>query len=255
VSGSVLSPSSESPFSSASAGMSTSISVQGGKQNSFAFSSQRTMSTMNLDIRKSNNASVEMAIADFFHCKNIPDAVVEPPRFIRLVRVCRLVGEDFIVPNQKQIGGDLLDLNYANVYKQNKANLLKFAKVFGLAFLGDGATIHRMALMNILAMSGAFPPMTISIQDFTKHMAEGGKKDALYIVDLFDKKVMEYDPLKTCTNVFYFDGASNIQKAGEVLMARFPCSFCFHGANMLFLSSSPLLQRSSQLRYVVCLHF
>ena len=63
-----------------------------------------------------------------------------------------------------------------------------------------------MALMNsILAMSGAFPPMTISIQDCTKHMAEGGKKDALYIVDLFDKKVMEYDPLKTCTDVFYFD--------------------------------------------------
>ncbi len=99
VSGSVLSPSSESPFSSASAGMSTSISVRGGKQNSFAFSSQRTMSTMNLNIRKSNNATVEMAIADFFHCKNIPDAVVELPRFIRLVCMCRLVGEDFIIPN------------------------------------------------------------------------------------------------------------------------------------------------------------
>jgi hypothetical protein len=55
--------------------------------------------------------------------------------------VCRLVGEDFILPNQKQIGGDLLDLNYANVYEQNKANLLKFSKVFGLAFLGNGATI------------------------------------------------------------------------------------------------------------------
>jgi hypothetical protein len=191
VSGSVLSPSSESPFSFALAGMTTSISVRRGKQNSFAFSSQRTMSMMNLDIWKSNNATVEMAIADYFRCENIPDAVVELPRFIRRVRVCHLVGEDFIVPNQKQIGGDLLDLNYANVYKQNKADLLKFAKVFGLAFLGDGATIHRMALMNILAMSGAFPPMTISIQDCTKHMVEGGNKDALYIANLFDKKVME----------------------------------------------------------------
>ncbi len=93
-----------------------------------------------------------------------------------------------------------------------------------------------MALMNILALSGAFPPMTISIQDCTKHMAEGGKKDALYIANLFDEKVMEYDPLKTCTDVFYFDGASNLQKAGEVLMARFPCSFCFHGGeHVVFL--------------------
>jgi hypothetical protein len=57
--------------------------------------------------------------------------------------MCCLVGEDFVEPNQrKQIGGDLLDLNYANVYKRNKANLLKFVKVFGLAFLGNGATIH-----------------------------------------------------------------------------------------------------------------
>ncbi len=79
VSGSVLSPLSESPFSSALAETSTSISVRGGKQNSFAVSSQRTMSTMNLDIWKSNNVTVEMAIADFFHCENIPDAVVELP--------------------------------------------------------------------------------------------------------------------------------------------------------------------------------
>ncbi len=85
-----------------------------------------------------------------------------------------------------------------------------------------------MALMNILAMSCAFPPMTISIQDCTKHMAEGGKKDALYIANLFDQKVMKHNPLKTCTDVFHFDGVSSIEKAGEVLMARFPCSFCFH---------------------------
>jgi hypothetical protein len=97
-----------------------------------------------------------------------------------------------------------------------------------------------MALMNILTMSGTFLPMTISIQDCTKHMAEGGKKDASYTANLFDEKVMEYNPLKTCTNVFYFDGASNIQKAGEVLMARFSCSFCFHGGKhvvSLFFSS------------------
>jgi hypothetical protein len=130
VSGSVLSLLSESPFSSALAAMSTSISVRGGKQNSFALSSQRTMSTMNLDIWKSNNATVEETIANFFHCKNIPDADVESPRFIWLVCVCCLVREDFVVPNRKQIGGDLLDLNYANVYKHNKANLLKLQGIW-----------------------------------------------------------------------------------------------------------------------------
>jgi hypothetical protein len=198
------------------------------------------MSTMNLDIRKSNNATVEMAIADFFHCENIPDAVVESQRFQRLIKVCRLVGEDFVVPHRKKIGGELLDLNYRNTYERNKAELLKEVKIFGLAFMGDGATIHRMPLMNILAMSGVTPPITISIQDCSKHMADGGKKDALYIADMFEEKVIEYDPEKIYTDVFFFDGASNVQKAGEVLMARFPRTFCFHGGEhvvSLFFSS------------------
>ena len=55
----------------------------------FALSSQSSISAsiQNMDIRKSHNAIVEMAIADFFHCENIPDAVVESPRFKHLVKV------------------------------------------------------------------------------------------------------------------------------------------------------------------------
>ena len=74
----------------------------------FALSSQRAMSTMNLDIRKSNNATIEMAIADFFHCENIPDADVESPRFVRLVRVCRLVGDDLLFPIGRRLEASYL---------------------------------------------------------------------------------------------------------------------------------------------------
>ncbi len=102
VSGSALTTSSVSPFSSSVAGTST-ISARGSHSMPFALSSQRAMSTMNLDIWKSNNATIEMAIANFFHCKNIPDAVVELPRFVRLVRMCRLVGDNFVVPHRKKI--------------------------------------------------------------------------------------------------------------------------------------------------------
>jgi hypothetical protein len=51
---------------------------------------------MKMDIRKSNNATVEMAIADFFHCENIPDEVVELPRFVRLVHVCHAALSEMI---------------------------------------------------------------------------------------------------------------------------------------------------------------
>ena len=84
--------------------------------------------------------------------------------------------------------------------------------------MGDGATIHWMPLLNILAMSGVTRPITISIQDCLKHMAEGGKKDVSYIADLFEEKVLEYDLQRIYTDVFYFEGASNVQYAGYVLV-------------------------------------
>ena len=192
------------------------------------------------DIRRSNNATLEMAIADFFHSENIADSVVESPRFARLVRLCRLVGDDFVIPNRRKIGGELLDLNFQTTYKSNKEKLLKEARVFGLAFLGDGATIKRMPLMNVLAMTATVSPMTIAIQDCSSHMAEGGKKDAVYVASLFEERVGEFDSQNQLTDVFFFDGASNVQKAGEVLMAKHPRSFSFHGGEhvvSLFFSS------------------
>jgi len=194
----------------------------------FALSSQQSISSsiQNTDIRKSHNAIVEMAIANFFHCENIPDAVAELSRFKRLVKVCRhVVGDDFVVPDSKKNGGELLDINYEKTYNLNKAKaeLIREAQVFGFAWMGDGTTIHKMPLMNILALNGtSTPPMTVSIHDCTKHMEVGGKKDATFIAELFEVKVLEYDPQLLCTDVFYFDGASNVQKAGEILMEKFP---------------------------------
>ena len=149
-------------------------------------------------------------------------------------------GDDFAVPNHKKVGGEILDINYENTYSLYKTELIKEAKVFGFAWMGDGSTILKMPLMNTLALNGTTAPMTVSIHDCTKHMEEGGKKDAPYIAELFEVKVMEYDPHFLCTDVFYFDGASNVQKAGQILMAKFPRTFCFHGGEhvvSLFFSS------------------
>ena len=227
----------QSPFSLAASTAVPNVSrVKGSntpfERSSYALSSgsqQRTMSSVNMDIRKSNNASVEMAIADFFHTANIPDAVVESPEFKRLVRMCRLVDKDFVIPSKKKIGGELLDINFSNIQGINKERLLAEASLFGMCLMGDGATIKRMPLFNVLAMSGSSTPMTINIVDCTKHMAAGGKKDASYIADIFEEIAEDYDPDHTLIDIFYFDGASNVQKAGEVLMAKYPRTFCYHG--------------------------
>lgn len=60
---------------------------------------------MSNDIRRSNDAQLEMAIADFFHCENIADRVVESTRFKYMLKQARLVGGDFRPPSRKKIGG------------------------------------------------------------------------------------------------------------------------------------------------------
>jgi len=73
--------------------------------------------------------------------------------------VCHLVGDDIVVPNYKKVGGELLDINYENTYRLNKAELIKEAKVFGFAWMGDGTNIHKMSSMNILALNGTTAPL------------------------------------------------------------------------------------------------
>ncbi len=101
--------------------------------------------------------------------------------------------------------------------------------MFGLRWLGDGATIKRMPLLTILVLCGNTPPTVVSIIDCTTHMSDGGKKDATYIMEQFWRKVDEIDVDKELTDCFFFDGASNVQTAGAILWARYPRTMCFHG--------------------------
>ncbi len=68
-----------------------------------------------------------------------------------------------------------------------------------------------------------------------------GGKNAEYIGQLFKDKVAEFDPTSTCTDEFFFDNASNVQQAGEILCSTYPTAFCFHGGkHMLSLFFSDL---------------
>ena len=57
------------------------------------------------DIRRSNDAQLEMAIADFFHCENIADRVVESTRFKYMLKQACWWGGEFWPPTRKKIGG------------------------------------------------------------------------------------------------------------------------------------------------------
>ena len=177
-----------------------------------------------------------MAITDFFHCENVADSIVDSIRFKTMLEKIKLPSSDFKPPHRHLIGGDLLDINFASCYHSNKKVISKEAMTFGYSWMGDGATIARVPLINILNLSGNVPPTVISIHDCTAHMVAGGKKDAPYIAGLFQKKVDEFDPSKMFTDIFFFDGASNVQKAGEILCVKNPRAYCFHGGGTCCVS-------------------
>ncbi len=72
------------------------------------------------DIRRSNEAQLEMAIADFFHCENIADRVVESARFKYILKQARLVGGEFRPPTRKKIRGkNFLILIFTVIFLSN----------------------------------------------------------------------------------------------------------------------------------------
>ena len=60
--------------------------------------------------------------------------------------------------------------------KSNSAMIKKEAEIFGLLFLGDGATISRCTLLNILASEKNIPVAVLGIVYCRGHLADGNKK-------------------------------------------------------------------------------
>ena len=65
-----------------------------------------------------------MAIADLMHCENLPDEVIDSPRFNLFLQHARFIDNTFKIPSHKKIGGDLLDINYKNCIDTNKETLM-----------------------------------------------------------------------------------------------------------------------------------
>ncbi len=141
--------------------------------------------------------------------------------------------------------GELLEINFQSVYETNKTAILTKEDLFGLRWLGDGATIEKMLLINMLTMCGDKPPAVLSICDCTGHMEDGGGKDAEYI--------LEFDPSKLYTDSFFLDEAANVQKAGQILCTHFPRTMCFHwGEHVLSLFYSDLSRLGSIKVRILC---
>ena len=64
-------------------------------------------------------------------------------------------------------------------------------------------------------------------------MAADGNKEAEYIGNVSDKDIIKYNPEKVLTDIFFFDGTSNVQKLGRILPVRYPRATCLHGGEYI----------------------
>ena len=106
--------------------------------------------------------------------------------------------------------------------ERNLSPIEKDSEIFGLFFLGDGATISRVPLLNILVSGKNLPVAVLELVDCQVHLSDGGIKNGTFICNIFLNHFKIIDPHKSITDVIMFDGASNVQLAGELLKIRYP---------------------------------
>ena len=98
----------------------------------------------------------------------------------------------------------------------------KKAETFWLLFLGEGATISRCPLLNILDSAKNIPVTILEIFYFQGCLADVNKKYGTFIYNQFLKRMKEKYPAKTLSDIVMFDGASNMKLTGRLLKVYYP---------------------------------
>ena len=180
---------------------------------------------------------MNMAIADFIHSNCLPFSLAEDPKFLKLLQVVKSLSA-YKPPNRRLIGGKYLDALHELNWKEQMKTLLSEAATFGITVFGDGATIKTIPLLNVLAAGVNNLFALLDIADCTNHLALGGKKDASHIASIIKPLIANMEGEldehnRKCTGIVdlvFFDGASNVQNAGELLRVKYPCITVGHGA-------------------------
>lgn len=185
------------------------------------------------DIRNLNNKNLEVALADFIIAEGLPFSLIESERLDMVIKRARHTDKSFQMPGRSKLSTTLLRESYQTCMDANIAQLVSNAQTFGLTLLGDGATIKKSPFINVLASTGMDVPVVLAVYDCRDHLANGGKKDAKFIARIFREVVQKrLLPVNDAFHIdaIFFDGASNVQKAGRILKVTFPGMLCFHGS-------------------------
>jgi hypothetical protein len=112
-----------------------------------------------------NATKLTSAIAEFVYCKGLSFSSVEGPHFLEILKLAKLVPTSYRPPTRKVLANELLDISYDNRMNTFMNRLAIDVDIYGLSLFGDGATVHGMPLMNILASGDSEPCAVLAIVD------------------------------------------------------------------------------------------
>ena len=150
---------------------SMSVMFQAGRvRSSNSASSNSSIIDMTADgggggVEATNATRLTTAIADFVYCKGLPFSITEGEHFRQILKLSKLVSNTYIPPSLKTLANELLDVSYDMQQAKYLSSLEVDADVYGLSLFGDGATVHGMPLMNILASGVEEPSAVLAIVD------------------------------------------------------------------------------------------
>ncbi len=113
--------------------------------------------------------------------------------------------------------------------------------------------MKKMQPINMLIICGDKLQAVILICYCTNYTVDCGKKDAKYIINFFKPKVGEFDLTKVYFDSFFFEGAANVQKTGQILCAHFPWEMCFHGGEHVLSMFFSDLSRHGSIKVRICI--
>jgi hypothetical protein len=112
-----------------------------------------------------NSTKLTSAIAEFVYSKGLSFSATEGEHFQQILKLSRLVSNSYRPPSRKVLANELLELSYQSRLNKYMVDLEVDAEVYGISLFGDGATVHGMPLMNILASGVHEPSAVLAIID------------------------------------------------------------------------------------------
>ena len=97
----------------------------------------------------SNETRLTVVIADIILSEGLFFNLSQKYRFKKVLELARTVLKCYQPPNRDIISKDILDVIHDQIMERSLRSIKKESDIFGFLFLGDGATISRVSLLNI----------------------------------------------------------------------------------------------------------